>query len=193
MKLIVGLGNPGPRYAATRHNAGWRVAEALAQRAGAAAWRERFQALLAEIRRGSEKVVLARPVTYMNLSGHSVRELMDFWKVESGDLLVVVDDLTLDVGRIRLRPEGSAGGHNGLESIIAHLGHEQFARLRVGIGPMPRGMDQAAFVLSEFTASERPAIEDAIGSAADAAECWITNGLQEAMNRFNRPKEDERT
>jgi PTH1 family peptidyl-tRNA hydrolase len=190
MKLIVGLGNPGPRYAATRHNAGWRVAEALAARAGAGAWREKFDALLAEVRRDDERVVLARPVTYMNLSGQSVRELVDFWKVQSGDLLVVVDDFALDVGRIRLRPEGSAGGHNGLESIIAHIGHEQFARLRVGIGPMPRGMDQAAFVLSEFSAGERRTIEEAVDRAADAAECWITMGLQEAMNRFNRPKED---
>jgi PTH1 family peptidyl-tRNA hydrolase len=190
MKLIVGLGNPGPRYAATRHNAGWRVAEALAARAGAGAWREKFETLLAETRWGSARVVLARPVTYMNLSGQSVRELVDFWKVERGDLLVVVDDLALDVGRIRLRPEGSAGGHNGLESIIAHLGHEQFARVRVGIGPMPPGADQAAFVLSEFSASERPVLEESIGRAADTAECWITKGLQEAMNRFNRPKED---
>ena len=190
MKLIVGLGNPGPRYAATRHNVGWRVAEALAARAGAYAWREKFQTLLAEVRSGSEKVVLARPVTYMNLSGQSVRELVDFWKIESPDLLVVVDDLALDVGRIRLRPEGSAGGHNGLESIIAHLGREEFARIRLGIGPMPQGADQAAFVLSEFSADERPVIEEAIGRAADAAKCWINMGLDETMNRFNRPKED---
>jgi PTH1 family peptidyl-tRNA hydrolase len=191
MKLIVGLGNPGPRYAATRHNAGWRVLEALAARAGTSAWREKFETLLAEARRGSEKVVLARPLTFMNLSGQAVRELVDFWKVEQPDLLVVVDDFALDLGRIRLRPEGSAGGHNGLLSIVAHLGHEQFARLRVGIGPMPKGVDQAAFVLSEFTASERPLIEEAVGHAADAAECWINNGLQEAMNRFNRPKDKE--
>ena len=190
MKLIVGLGNPGPLYAATRHNAGWRVVEALGERAGVAAWREKFQALLAEARWGGERVVLARPVTYMNLSGQAVRELVDFWKVESTGLLVVVDDLALDVGRIRLRPDGSAGGHNGLESIIAHLGHEQFARIRVGIGPMPRGADQAAFVLSEFAAAERPLAEEAIGRAADAAQCWIALGLQEAMNRFNRTKED---
>jgi len=191
MKLIVGLGNPGPRYAATRHNAGWRVLEALAARAGVSAWREKFETLLAEARRGSEKVVLARPLTFMNLSGQAVRELVDFWKVEMPDLLVVVDDFALDLGRIRLRPEGSAGGHNGLLSIVAHLGHEQFARLRVGIGPMPKGVDQAAFVLSEFAASERPLIEEAVDHAADAAECWVNNGLQEAMNRFNRPKDKE--
>jgi PTH1 family peptidyl-tRNA hydrolase len=134
--------------------------------------------------------VLARPLTYMNLSGQAVRELVDFWKVEQEDLLVVVDDFALDLGRIRLRAEGSAGGHNGLESIIAHLGREQFARIRVGIGPMPKGVDQAAYVLSEFPASERPVLEEVIDRAADAAECWILMGLQEAMSRFNRPKDD---
>jgi len=190
MKLIVGLGNPGERYAATRHNAGWRVAERLASRAGTGSWRARFDAALAEARWGAEKVVLARPLTYMNHSGQAVRQLVDFWKLERDGLLVVVDDLALDLGRIRLRAEGSAGGHNGLESIIAHLGHEQFARLRVGIGPAPPPAEHAAFVLSEFAAGERPAIDEAIGRAADAAECWITQGLQEAMNRFNRPKED---
>jgi PTH1 family peptidyl-tRNA hydrolase len=190
MKLIVGLGNPEPRYATTRHNAGWRVAEALAARAAASAWREKFAALLAEARWGTERVVLARPLTYMNLSGQAVRELVDFWKVEQEDLLVVVDDFALDLGRIRLRAEGSAGGHNGLESIIAHLGREQFARIRVGLGPMPKGVDQAAYVLSEFPASERPVLEEVIDRAADAAECWILMGLQEAMSRFNRPKDD---
>jgi len=190
MKLIVGLGNPEPRYAATRHNAGWRVAEALAARAAASAWREKFAALLAEARWGTERVVLARPLTYMNLSGQAVRELVDFWKVEQEDLLVVVDDFALDLGRIRIRAEGSAGGHNGLESIIAHLGREQFARIRVGIGPVPKGVDQAAYVLSEFPAGERPVLEEAIDRAADAAECWILMGLQEAMSRFNRPKDD---
>ena len=190
MKLIVGLGNPEPRYATTRHNAGWRVAEALAARAAASAWREKFAALLAEARWGTERVVLARPLTYMNLSGQAVRELVDFWKVEQEDLLVVVDDFALDLGRIRIRAEGSAGGHNGLESIVAHLGREQFARIRVGIGPVPKGVDQAAYVLSEFPASERRTIEESIDRAADAAECWILMGLQEAMSRFNRPKDD---
>ncbi|MBM4019502.1 MAG: aminoacyl-tRNA hydrolase [Planctomycetes bacterium] len=190
MKLIVGLGNPGERYAGTRHNAGWRVAEELARRAGAAAWRERFDAALAEARWGGRKAVLARPLTYMNNSGQAVRQLMDFWKLQPADLLVALDDLALDLGRIRLRPEGSAGGHNGLESVIAHLGHEGFARLRVGIGPGPAAQEQAAFVLSEFQERERPVIDEAVRRAADAAECWITRGLAEAMNRFNRPRDE---
>ncbi len=207
MKLIVGLGNPGPRYAATRHNVGWRVAEMLAARAGAGPWREKYDAAVAEAHWGGRKVALARPLAYMNNSGLPVRQLTDFWKVESADLLVVSDDLALDLGHIRLRGDGSAGGHRGLESIIAHLGHDQFGRLRVGIGPCsarqdggratqgeaepaPPPAEHAAFVLSEFTAAERPVIEAAIARAADAVECWMTEGLQEAMNRFNRPQED---
>jgi PTH1 family peptidyl-tRNA hydrolase len=190
MKLIVGLGNPGQRYDATRHNAGWRVAEVLASRMGAGPWRGKLDAAVADTRLADEKVVLARPLTIMNNSGQSVRKLMDFWQLEPGDLLVVSDDLAIEAGRIRLRGEGSAGGHNGLASIIAHLGHEWFARLRVGIGPGPAPERQADFVLSEFTAQERPLIAEAVERAADAAECWITKGLPEAMNRFNRAKDE---
>ena len=190
MKLIVGLGNPGMRYADTRHNAGWRVTELLASRSGAGPWREKLQAAVAVARWSDENVVLARPLVFMNNSGQSVWQLVDFWQVAPGDLLVVSDDLAIDVGRIRLRSEGSAGGHNGLASVIAHLGHDQFARLRVGIGPGPAPERQADFVLSEFTTQERPIVAEAMERAADAAECWITEGLQEAMNRFNRAKED---
>jgi len=191
MKLIVGLGNPGSRYAATRHNVGWRVAQVLAARMGADSWREKLEAAVAEALWHDQKVVLARPLTFMNLSGLAVRPLVDFWKVETRDLLVVSDDLALEAGRIRLRPRGSDGGHHGLESVIAHLGTEEFARLRVGIGPAPPPPEHAAFVLSEFAAAERPIVAEAIERAADSAECWITQGLQEAMNRFNRPKDDE--
>lgn len=187
--MIVGLGNPGRRYAATRHNAGWRVAEALAARGRLGTWREKCDAAVAEGRWGGEKVVAARPLVYMNESGMAVRELMDFWKTGSEDLLVVMDDLALELGRIRLRGEGSAGGHNGLESVIRHMGHEHFARLRVGIGPGPAAEEQAEFVLSEFAAAERPVIEESIEKAAEAAACWIKEGLAAAMNRFNRVKE----
>jgi len=189
MKLIVGLGNPGPRYAATRHNVGWRVAEELARRAGARAWKEKFEAAVAESRRYDQKVVLARPLTFMNESGRSVRHLMDFWKVEPEDLLVVLDCLAIDIGRIRLRPEGSDGGHKGLASVIAHVGHERFARLRVGVGPAPLPEAHADFVLAPFAEEEQPIIREAILWAADAAECWIVNGPDEAMNRFNRASE----
>lgn len=185
MKLIVGLGNPGPEYAATRHNVGWRVAEGLAVRAGGAGWREKFDAAVAEVRLADEKVALARPLTYMNRSGLAVRPMLDFWKVESGDLLIVLDDMYLDAGRLRLRPDGSAGGHNGLASIIQALGHDRFPRLRVGIGPAPRVEHHADFVLSPFTKAEKPLVDEAIIQAADACECWIRYGLSEAMNRFN--------
>lgn len=190
MKLIVGLGNPGREYAETRHNVGWRVTEVLAARNGAPGWREKSQAAVTEFTAGGQKVVLVRPLTYMNLSGLAVRQMTDFWKVPSADLLVVMDDLALDVGRIRLRADGSAGGHNGLASILTHLGHDQVARLRVGIGPAPAVQEHATFVLAPFRSHEQPLIAEAIERAADATECWITKGLAEAMNRFNRVSEE---
>ena len=186
MKLIVGLGNPGPQYAATRHNVGWRVAEELARRAGAQTWKEKFEAAVTDTRRHDRKIMLARPLTFMNESGRSVRQMMDFWKVEAEDLLVVLDDMAIEVARVRLRPEGTDGGHKGLGSVIAHVGHERFARLRVGVGPPPLPEEHVDFVLSPFTSRERPIIEKAIALAADAAECWIIDGPDEAMNRFNR-------
>jgi len=191
MKLIVGLGNPGREYAATRHNVGWRVAEALAGRAGLESWREKFEALLAEGRLAGQRIVLARPVTYMNESGRAVRPMMDFWKLEPANLLVALDDMALDLGRIRLRPAGSAGGHNGLESIVRHLGHERFARLRVGIGPPPSAEAGADYVLTRFAEDEQATIDEAVRRAADAAETWIRTGLEAAMNRFNQAVEPE--
>jgi PTH1 family peptidyl-tRNA hydrolase len=190
MKLIVGLGNPGPRYADTRHNVGWRVAEELAGRLQAGPWKEKFSAAVTEAIFGGQKVAIARPLTFMNLSGAAVRQLTDFWKLTLEDLLVVLDDMAIESGRIRLRPDGSDGGHNGLASVIAHLGDERFARLRVGIGPAPPADQHVDFVLSTFTSEEQPIIEEAIRRAADAAQCWITEGPQAAMNRFNRGKEE---
>ena len=190
MKLIAGLGNPGPRYADTRHNVGWRVAEELAARAGAGPWKGKFDAALAEVAWHGEKVVIARPLTFMNNSGLAVRQLLDCWKLSLVDLLVVLDDMAIDAGRIRLRPDGSAGGHNGLASVIVHLGHDRFARLRVGIGPAPPVDQHVEFVLSTFSKEEQPLVEQAIRRAADAAECWVTEGLEAAMNRFNRGKDD---
>jgi PTH1 family peptidyl-tRNA hydrolase len=189
MKLIVGLGNPGSQYADTRHNVGWRVIERLACRAGVASWREKFDATVAETQGAGGKVVLARPLTWMNRSGLAVRQMADFWKLEGEDLLVVLDDMALDLGRVRLRPDGSAGGHNGLESVITELGHDRFPRLRVGIGPAPGPEGHADFVLSPFREEERPVIAEVIEQAADAAGCWVSEGLQEAMNRYNRPRD----
>ena len=189
MKLIVGLGNPEARYAETRHNIGWRIADELADRVGAGPWKQKFDADVAETLLDRRKVVLARPLTYMNRSGAAVRQLVDFWKVENEDLLVLVDDLNLELGRIRIRGSGSDGGHNGLASVIEHLGHEAFSRLRVGVGPAPDAEQHAEFVLSPFTKEERPAVAEAVARAADAVECWITEGLEAAMNRFNPASE----
>lgn len=192
MKLIVGLGNPGPKYADTRHNVGWAVAERLAARAGLAGWREKFEALLAEGRLAGEKAVVARPVTYMNESGRSVRQMLDFWKlVASEDLLVVVDDMALNLGRIRLRGEGADGGHNGLASISQHVGHGAFARLRVGIGPAPPKEQHVAFVLAPFAKAERAEVDAAIDRAVEAVDIWVARGLEAAMNRVNRPVESD--
>jgi len=186
MKLIVGLGNPGPRYAETRHNAGWQVAERLAARLGAGPWKEKLGAAVTDAPWCGEKVVLARPLGFMNLSGLPVRQLMDFWKLEAERLLVIVDDLALEAGRIRLRADGSAGGHNGLASIIEHLGHERFARLRIGIGPAPAAEDYAAFVLAAIPKADQPRLDEAMDRAADAALAWAVEGTAAAMNRFNR-------
>jgi len=190
MKLIVGLGNPGVEYADTRHNVGWRVAEALALRWGAAGWKQKCDAAVAEVRPTGVRAALVRPTTWMNRSGLAVRQLATFWKVEVEDLLVVSDDLALPLGRLRLRAGGSSGGHNGLESVIGEVGSEAFARLRVGIGPGPSGEGQADFVLARFAEVEKPVIAQAIEEAAAAAECWVVRGLSEAMNRFNRPKDE---
>jgi PTH1 family peptidyl-tRNA hydrolase len=191
MKLIVGLGNPGPQYAYTRHNVGWWVAAELAAAIGATGWREKFDAAVTEGPCGGQKIAIARPLTFMNHSGLAVRQAMDFWKLELADLLVVLDDMALTAGRIRMRTDGSAGGHNGLASVIAHVGSEQFSRLRVGIGPAPPVDQHVDFVLSPFAKSERPAIDEAVSRASDAARCWVTNGPEAAMNRFNPVAKDE--
>jgi PTH1 family peptidyl-tRNA hydrolase len=190
MKLIVGLGNPGCRYEATRHNVGWRVADTLAARGGAAAWREKFDAALAEVVLAGQKVALVRPMTYMNLSGIAVRQAMDFWKLGPADVLVLMDDLALEVGRLRVRAAGSAGGHNGLASVLQHLGTDAVTRVRVGIGAAPSPEEGADYVLAPFTPAEQPVIEEALERAADAAECWVAKGTEATMNRFNRAEQD---
>jgi len=189
MQLIVGLGNPGSRYAGTRHNIGWRVAEAVADRVRLGPWRDKFDARLAEGRFRGHRMAVARPTTFMNESGRSVRRMVDFWRLEAGDLLVVVDDMALDVGRLRLRANGSDGGHNGLASIITHLGHEAFARLRVGIGPAPDRDGHVDFVLGPFSKNEQTAVDDAVARAVDAVLVWLDQGVEAAMNLFNRPVE----
>jgi PTH1 family peptidyl-tRNA hydrolase len=185
MKLIVGLGNVGRKYDQTRHNVGFEVLDRLAERFGDGQGKDKFDGRLMEARIGSERVQLLWPHTFMNLSGQSVRPALDFYKLEPADLLVVCDDFNLPLGKLRFRREGSAGGQNGLADIIRRLGTEEFSRLRVGIGPVPDNWNAADFVLGKFTAAEKDTVNEVIARAADGAECWVTDGVEAGMNRFN--------
>lgn len=189
MKLLVGLGNPGPQYRDTRHNAGFMVADALAARWGVDQWREQHRALTASVRVGAEAVLLAKPMTFMNLSGEAVAGLARFYRVEPADVLVIVDEVALPLGRLRARPEGSAGGHNGLKSVIQHLGTTAFPRLRVGVGRGDARRDLADHVLGRFEPSERAEVEAAVLRAAEAAETFVSDGIGRVMNAFNAASE----
>lgn len=184
MKLIVGLGNPGTEYAKTRHNAGFMVLDRLAQRHGITGVKTKFRAGMLEGRIAGEKCVLLQPVTFMNRSGQSVNEAAGFYKLETEDLLIVVDDTALDVGRIRLRTSGSAGGHNGLADIQNMLGTSKYPRLRVGVGERGRAK-QRDYVLGRFTDQQLDDLDPALNRACDAIECWVSDGMTEAMNRYN--------
>ena len=189
MKLVVGLGNPGRRYAGTRHNVGFDVADLLAERHRLEWESARGGAVQARWRAAS--VILAKPLTFMNLSGVAVGELLRFYKIAIPDLFVVVDDTNLELGRLRARPSGSAGGHNGLKSIIGALGTEEFARLRIGVGRGDGRWDLADHVLAKFEPEERDEIAEATSRAADAAELFVAEGIVPVMNRFNRKEDGE--
>jgi PTH1 family peptidyl-tRNA hydrolase len=184
MKLIVGLGNPGAQYAGTRHNVGFEVMEILAKRHGITINKRNFQAVYGEGTIGAEKALIVRPMTYMNLSGDAVIAMLRFYKMEASDVMVVLDDVALPVGKLRLRFKGSAGGHNGLDHIIKRLGTEEFARIRVGIGAAGAGQ-MVGHVLNRFRKEELPLMEEAYERAADAIECALKEGFDIAMNRFN--------
>ncbi|MBU2009223.1 MAG: aminoacyl-tRNA hydrolase [Chloroflexi bacterium] len=190
MKLIVGLGNPGRDFARHRHNVGFRCVNAFARRHGLAFSRSQCQARIARGVVGGEEVVLARPQTFMNRSGVAVAGLVKALRITARDLLVIYDDLDLLLGAVRLRPGGSAGGHHGMESIIAALGSRDFPRLRVGIG-RPSGGDVVSYVLEDFSPEEDKEVEKAVATAVEALECYLAEGLEEAMTRFNRRKGDE--
>ncbi|MGH9409315.1 MAG: aminoacyl-tRNA hydrolase [Vicinamibacterales bacterium] len=191
MKLIVGLGNPGAKYEGTRHNVGFAALDLLATRHAVAfeAAPRGIEALAGRWRLGD--AVLAKPLTFMNLSGTAVVGLLQFYKIETADLLVIVDEVQLETGRIRVRPSGSAGGHNGLKSVIASLGTMEFPRLRIGVSRGDVRRDLADHVLARFEADERPVIDDAVDRAAAAAEKFIAEGVVAAMNQYNR--KDDRT
>jgi PTH1 family peptidyl-tRNA hydrolase len=187
LHLIVGLGNPGADYERTRHNAGFLVAERLAER-WKARWTEesKFSGSLAKAQVGEQRIILCRPLTYMNLSGEAVAKVSKFYQIPIGRVLVVVDDADLPFGQIRLRADGSSGGHHGLDSIEQHLGSRQYARQRVGIGRQTGGVRQiAGYVLGRFSSAEWPDVEKILDKAADQIECWLTAGVGQAMNRFN--------
>lgn len=184
--LLVGLGNPGEQYERTRHNVGFLVADELAERHNVPIQRLKFRALTNTITVGGEKVLLMKPVTYMNLSGEAVHEAAAFYKVPPERILVISDEVALAPGKLRVRRSGSAGGHNGLKNIIAHLGSDQFPRIRLGVGSKPHpDYDMADWVLGRFQGEDKKAVEAAVKKAADAAECLIREGVDRAMNQYN--------
>ena len=185
MKLIVGLGNPGPRYKGTRHNVGFEVMDELARRATLTFETAPADALIAKWRRADgDTALLVKPLTFMNLSGQAVGELVRYFKIDVADLVVVVDEAQLPLGKLRARMRGSAGGHNGLKSVIVHLG-DDFSRLRMGVGRGDSRRDLADHVLAKFDADEAAEVERMITRAADAAETFITSGIAAVMNQYN--------
>ena len=185
MKMIIGLGNPGKQYEKTRHNIGFHVIDELAKRLNSPPMQSKFNGMYSVIHHAGEKIILAKPLTYMNLSGECVRPLMDYYQVELDQITVIYDDLDFSPGEIRLRQKGSAGGHNGMKSIIAHLGTDKFNRIRMGIGrPMP-GMKVSDYVLSNFRKDEETIIREAILKSAEACEAWIDKPFLDVMNNYN--------
>lgn len=190
MKLIVGLGNPGSEYAMTRHNAGFMVLQRLANRHGLSGARSKFHSGVLEGLIAGDKCLLLQPTTYVNRSGLAVSEAMNFYKLEPADLLVVVDDVALPCGRMRLRAEGSAGGHNGLADIERALGTIAYPRLRIGIDA-PGMIPQKDYVLGRFSPEQWDVVEPALERACDAIECWIAEGIDKAMSTFNAADSDD--
>jgi PTH1 family peptidyl-tRNA hydrolase len=184
VKVVVGLGNPGPRYTGTRHNVGYAVVDLLAQGPRASRFQSRFQSQVAELVEDAEKLLLVKPETFMNLSGRAVRQVIDFYQVPLSDLLVVCDDINLPLGKLRVRARGTHGGHNGLRDIQNHLGTTEYARLRLGVDS-PGDDDTVDHVLGRFRPSERPVVEEAVGTAAQAVIVWALRGVETCMNQYN--------
>jgi peptidyl-tRNA hydrolase, PTH1 family len=186
LKLVVGLGNPGSKYRGTRHNVGYEVVDRLAAGGSGAAFSRQFDGLVADCEIDYRRVLLLKPETFMNLSGRSVSQAFRFYKLPLADMLVVCDDLSLPVGKLRMRPGGSDGGHKGLRDITAGLATDQFPRLRIGIGDNGE-IDAVDYVLTRFRSAELPIIEDGLILATQAVAVWVTQGVEAAMNRFNGP------
>ncbi len=188
MYIIAGLGNPTKEYEKTRHNAGFDAIDVLAEKHGIQITERKHKAFCGTGFIGGERVLLAKPQTFMNASGESLREAADFYKIRPEQVIVIYDDISLRVGQLRIRTKGSAGGHNGIKSIIAHLGSQDFPRIKIGVGAKPDRMDLADYVLSRFSQTDRQMMEDAFQNAADAVEFMLADGADAAMNRYNRKK-----
>lgn len=189
MYVIAGLGNPEKKYFGTRHNVGFETIDALSDKYNIGLTETKFKAAYGKGRIGDQRVILVKPLTYMNLSGEAIRPICDYFKVDTkSELIVISDDVELDVGNLRVRPKGSAGGHNGLKNIIAQLGHDEFSRVRVGVGKKPKEYDMVDWVLGHFEGEDATGIKDGIGRAAEAVCEIMENGVDSAMNKFNGKK-----
>ena len=190
MYLIVGLGNPGRQYEATRHNMGFDTIDELVEKHRIPQAGVKFNAMYGRGIIGGERVILMKPLSYMNLSGGPVRQMADYFNIDpETELIVIYDDIDLDPGQLRIRKQGSAGGHNGMKDLIRQLGTQKFLRVKVGVGAKPNGWDLADYVLGRFSASERKLVDEAIGRAADAVEMILSQGADAAMNEYNRKRE----
>ena len=193
MYIIAGLGNPSREYKNTRHNIGFDVIDALADKYGISVKEVKHKAVTGKGIIEGKRVILVKPLTFMNLSGESVRQVLDFYKASpEEDLIVIADDISLDVGKIRIRKKGSAGGHNGLKNIILHTGTDGFQRIKMGVGEKPAGYDLADYVLGHFTKEERVVIQESIDNAVDAIRIMITEGADKAMNLYNKKNENQK-
>ena len=187
MRIIIGLGNPGKKYEKTRHNLGFMVIDELARRNSVSVDKSKFKSLTGEFKLGGEKVILMKPQTYMNLSGEAIREAVNFYKIDLKNLLVIYDDLDIPMGALRIRTSGSSGTHNGMKSVVSQLGSRDFPRVRIGIGSN-KDDNLIDFVIGKPSKSEEAVLSDTVSEAAHAVECYIADGIDKAMNRFNSGK-----
>lgn len=192
MYIIAGLGNPDRQYEGTRHNVGFDVIDRIADKYNIDVTMKKHRALIGKGIMEGQKVILVKPQTYMNLSGESIQSLLDYYKIdEEHELIVIYDDISLDTGKLRVREKGSAGGHNGIKNIIAHIGGQVFPRIRVGVGEKPKGYNLADYVLGHFSAAERTLMEEGYNCAVHAAELIVSGRIKDAMNEYNRKKKEE--
>ena len=192
MYLIAGLGNPSKTYEGTRHNVGFTMIDVIGNKFDIDVTTKKHKALVGRGVIDGMRVILAKPQTYMNLSGESIREIVDFYKIEPENIIIIYDDISLDVGQLRIRKKGSAGGHNGVKNIIAHLGTQEFPRIKVGIGNKPEGWDLADYVLSRYSKAEQEALEEAADGVVGALKLMLADDIDGAMNRYNAKKRDVR-